>query len=271
MDFLRALILGVIQALTEFLPISSSAHLILFRDWLGFDSVDGLTFDVAVHVGTVLALIVFFHRDVRAMASGFLRSLRMSPRRWSLGERLPWYIVLGTIPAGIAGVLLDDIIETAFRRPDVIAVTLVLGGIAFIWIERVAKQTKVLGDVTLAISLLVGFAQSIALIPGVSRSGITMIAGMSQQLKRAEAARFSFLLSIPIMLGAGTMKALDIRGQALSTEQLAVLAVGAASSAVVGWLVIKFLLRYLQSNTLHIFAYYRWVLAIAILFWLLAR
>jgi len=269
MDILRAIVLGVIQALTEFLPISSSAHLILFRDWLGFDSVDGLTFDVALHVGTVLALIAYFHRDIRQLLVGFARSIGRPNLSHDLHQRLAWYIIAGTIPAALAGALFDDIVEEVLRNVTVIVVTLGLGGTLFIVIERVCRAKSDISSLTLRATLLIGVAQSLALIPGVSRSGITIVAGMTQDLRREEAARFSFLLSVPIMLGAGLKKALDLQDLALTAQQVLVLSVGTITSALVGWVVIKYLLKFLQNNQLNVFAYYRFGLAAVILLWLI--
>lgn len=267
MDFIRAFILGVVQAITEFLPISSSAHLILFREWLGFNSIDGLTFDVALHVGTVIALVAYFHKDIRWLLAGFVSSFG----RWGEAgaqQRIPFYIILASIPAAAAGFFLDDTIENTFRNPTVIMITLVAGGVLFLLAERMARQEKTLEQLTLAGAMFIGVAQSIALIPGVSRSGITIIAGMSQRLQRAESARFSFLLSIPVMVGAGGLKALGLRNLSLDAHQLSLLAVGTLTSALAGWLVIRLLLRFLRRHGLTGFACYRFALAGVILIWL---
>lgn len=225
MDFLRAFLLGLIQAITEFLPISSSAHLILFRGWLGFDAVDGLTFDVALHIGTVVALVVYFNRDLRRLVLGFIDGLRRPDFKTDVQQRLAVFILLGTVPAAIIGAFFADVIDQVFRNPPVIAVTLMLGGVLFVIIERVCKPRGVINNVTLRASLFIGFAQSLALIPGVSRSGITIVAGMAQNLRRDEAARFSFLLSVPIMFGAGLKKALELDQLGLTTESLLLVAI----------------------------------------------
>ena len=268
MDILRALILGIVQAITEFLPISSSAHLILFREWLGFDSVDGLTFDVALHIGTLVAVVVYFRRDVRWLFRGFLGGLRHRQFGQNIEQRLPWFIVIGTIPAVLIGVAFEGVIESTLRTPEVIVVTLVVGGLLFLFVERVSKQVGGVEDLTLRKALVIGVAQSIALIPGVSRSGITIIAGMSQQIRREQAARFSFLLSIPVMIGAGVKKALDVQSVSYGVSEVLALAVGLVSSALLGWWVIRFLLRFLLANKLNVFAYYRFILAGVIVVWL---
>lgn len=265
MDIIRAIVLGVVQAFTEFLPISSSAHLILFRDWVGFDSIDGLTFDVALHLGTVLALIAYFRRDLTELSRSFFASVRKPDLAGRPEQRLVWYIILATIPAAVAGVLLGDSIEAVLRTPPVIVATLIAGGMLFIAVEKLAKPRGGMDGITLRVALLIGVAQSVALVPGVSRSGITIVTGMLQDLRREEAARFSFLLSVPIMLGAGAKKALDLQNLTLDTTDWIILAAGTLSSALVGWFVIRYLLRFLQNHSLDVFAYYRFALAAVVL------
>jgi undecaprenyl-diphosphatase len=265
MEIIRAVLLGFIQAMTEFLPISSSAHLIVFRRWLGFESVDGLTFDVALHIGTVAAVIIYFRHDLRWLAAGWLRSLRSPDLKADPAQRLAWLIVIGTIPAAVIGAVFSDVIEGLLRDPAVIVVTLTIGAALFLLAERFLNPDRDIERVTLRAAIVIGFAQSLALIPGVSRSGITILAGMSHGLRRAEAARYSFLLGVPIMLGAGLKKALDLETLALDAGQVTVLVTGGLVSAVAGWLVIKFLLRFLQRHGLHAFAYYRLALAAAVL------
>jgi undecaprenyl-diphosphatase len=260
MDIIRAIILGIIQALTEFLPISSSAHLILAREWVGLDSVDGLTFDVAVHFGTLIAVMIFFRRDlVRVAASVLQREADPADRRIAMA------IVVGTLPAVILGVAFAEIIENVLRTPSVIVATLVAGALLFLVIERVCKPTQGLESMSIRSGFLIGVAQSIALIPGVSRSGITTIAGMTRNLKRADAARFSFLLGVPVMLGACAKKALDLPGLSLDASQAAVLAAGAVSAGIAGWFTIRSLLRFLQHHRLDAFAFYRVALAVVVL------
>ncbi|MFQ5511882.1 MAG: undecaprenyl-diphosphatase UppP [Candidatus Krumholzibacteriia bacterium] len=263
MDVLRAFILGVVQAITEFLPISSSAHLIVLREWLGFEAVDGLTFDVALHMGTALALIVYFRKDLGRLLLGAVGGLRSGGT--GTERRMPWYILAATVPAAVVGILFGDVLENALRTPRVIVVTLVAGGALFLIVERVANAQRRLADMTLASSVFIGMAQSLALVPGVSRSGITIVAGMSRRFERSEAARFSFLLSVPIMLGAGLKKAIEIDGLALDGGQIAALTVGTVTAAVTGWLVIRYLLAFLRTHRLDLFAYYRFGLALVVL------
>lgn len=268
MVYVLAVILGLIQALTEFLPISSSAHLILARGVLDFGFADGLTFDVGLHVGTLLAVIVYFHRDIAALIRGFLSTFRGVDFENNDDQRLAWYIVFASVPAAICGFFFETQIELYIRNPNVIVFTLVIGGILFLVAERFARQTNGMASLSFRGAMLVGLAQASALIPGVSRSGITIVAGMTQGLKRAQAARFSFLLGAPALAGAGLKKGLDMTGQQFTGNDYAVLAIGLVTAAVSGWLVIKLLLRFLQNHRLDVFAYYRFVLAAVIVVWL---
>ncbi len=265
MNYLYSLILGILQGITEFLPISSSAHLILARIVLNFEAIDGLTFDVAMHMGTLIALVTYFYRDIGIFTRGFVKSFSRVERRRAFDELFPWFILAASVPAAVAGFFFEDQIEIYFRNPAVIVVTLAAVAGLFLIVERVSKQTDEIQSLTLLKCFIIGIAQSIALIPGVSRSGITIVAGLTQGLRREAAARFSFLLSIPVMAGAGLKKALDLRHAEPIGNDIGVLAVGVVTSAVVGWLAIKFLLRYLQNHRLDGFAYYRFLLAAGVL------
>ncbi len=251
--------------MTEFLPISSSAHLILARVVMKFEAIDGLTFDVAMHMGTLAALLIYFQRDIRLLINGFLRSFTTGRRRGDFEEKLSWYIIIASIPAAFIGYFFEAQIEEYFRNPSVIVVTLSVVAALFLVFERACKQTDDIKSMTMGKCFIVGIAQSIALIPGVSRSGITILAGLSQGLKREAAARFSFLLSAPVMVGAGAKKALDLLQVEFTSNDAGILVVGFLSSAVVGWLAIKFLLSYLSRHRLDVFAYYRFLLAAVVL------
>ena len=268
-DIYIAIVLGLVQAITEFLPISSSAHLILARGVLDFKAIDGLTFDVALHIGTLLAVVVYFWSDLRALARGFLSSVARRTGPADPAGRLAWYVIAGCIPAGVIGFLFEKDIEEYFRNPSVIVVTLILGAILFLWVERRYRSEGEMQTLTLSRAIAIGSAQSLALIPGVSRSGITIVVGMMCGLRRDQAARFSFLMATPLMLGAGVKKSLDLLEATLSSHQWIVLAVGVLTSAVAGWLVIRFLLDFLRRRSLDWFAYYRIALAIvvAIIVW----
>lgn len=265
MDIIRAVILGLVQALTEFLPISSSAHLILARGWIGFESVDGLTFDVALHVGTLVAILAYFRRDFVLLIQGFVSSIRHRTLSENPYQRLSWLIIVGTLPAALAGAAFEGVIENVLRSPLVIVFTLIAGAVLFFAVERLCRPTMTVPSITLRVALTIGIAQSVALIPGVSRSGITTAVGMTQGLQRSEAARFSFLLGAPIMLGASIMKGLELENAHLSGHQLIVLAVGVISSGAAGWFVIRFLLRFLQTHRLDLFSWYRIGLAVLVL------
>lgn len=265
MDFLRAIVLGIVQALTEFLPISSSAHLIFLRQWIGFNAVDGLSFDVAMHVGTLVALVAYFQRDLGGLWRGFKGSFSTPRAEWTMQHRLSWYILAATLPAMIIGAVMEGALIDVLRTPTVAVTTLIFGGVLFLVFERIAQKSKVISDLTLAGCLLVGFAQAVALIPGVSRSGIAILAGMSLKLKREEAAKFAFLLGGPIMVVAGSRDGLRVMEIGLSTRQILLFFVGMTTAAIVGWFVIKYILRFLRNHSLDVFAYYRFALAGAVI------
>lgn len=269
MIYLMSVILGAIQALTEFLPISSSAHLILARGLMDFDIVDGLTFDVALHVGTLVAIVVYFHKDIAMLTRGLVHSFTQRDLSGDPEQRLAWYVAAACVPAALAGLFLETAIETYVRNPSVIVVTLILGGFLFIVVEKFVVHKLDLTQLTFTGAMVVGLAQTLALIPGVSRSGITIAIGMTQKLQRAEAARFSFLMSAPLLLGAGIKKGLDLRHYAMVPGEEAVLLIGLITSAVLGWVVIRFLIGFLRNHGLGVFAYYRFALAAVVAVYLL--
>jgi len=263
MIILLAVVLGIIQALTEFLPISSSGHLLLARAAMDFDMVDGLTFDVAVHVGTLAAIVLYFHRDIAAVIRGFVHSItKRDPK--DLEQRLAWDVIIACIPAGIVGYFFETQIENWFRHPAVVVVTLTLGALLFFAVEKWTKPTLTAEKMTLGSALFMGTMQTLALIPGVSRSGITICSGMMRGYRREEAARFSFVMASPLLAGAGLKKGLDMVGQPLPDGELTLLFVGLATSAIAGWLVIRFLIAFLRKYRLNGFAWYRLALAAAV-------
>ncbi len=265
---LLAVILGLIQAVTEFLPISSSAHLILARAVLDFDVVDGLTFDVALHIGTLIAIVVYFWGDLRWLARGFLGSVARRNGPADPAGRLAWYVLAACIPAGIVGYFFENQIEYYFRHPSVIVVTLILGALLFLWVERRFSHGGNMPTLTLWRAVAIGTAQTLALIPGVSRSGITICTGMMCGLSREQAARFSFLMASPLMLGAGVKKGMDLVGTQLVPGELTALITGVVTSAVGGWIVVRFLLNFLRKRGLQWFAYYRIGLAAVVIIFL---
>ena len=264
---LLAFILGLVQALTEFLPVSSSAHLILARTVLDFDVVDGLTFDVALHTGTLAAIVLYFWRDLVALARGLVSSVFRRGGTPNPMGRIAWYVVAACIPAAVVGYLYETEIEEYFRHPGVIAATLILGALLFFWVEKRFRREGELQALTLPGALAIGVSQTLALIPGVSRSGITIVTGMMAGLRRDQAARFSFLLASPITFGACLKKGMDLfgSGEPLSSDEKTALIVGILTSGIVGWLVIRFLLNFLRGHGLQVFAWYRIALAIVVL------
>ena len=268
-NYLFSLLFGVVQGLTEFLPISSSGHLLFFHELLNFNLIDSLSFDTALHLGTLLALLIFFRQDIIKYLRGFFRSfVQFNPKK-DEEQRIGWLIVLSTLPAGLAGLFLENIIETLLRNLWVVAITLIGVGILFILFEKLAQQTAEIENLNWWQVLIIGVAQALALVPGVSRSGITIIAGMGLKLKRAVAARFSFVLSAPIVLAAGLKKVYDLGQVGMNNEQVLVFLVGLVSSAVIGYLAIKFLLKFLANHSLNYFAVYRILLGLVIIIWLL--
>ena len=207
MDFLQPIILGMVQGLGEFLPISSSGHLIA-TSWLFEWQDQGLAFDVALHWGTLIAVLIYFRRDILQLIKSFLSSLVPAKRNFATdpNQRIAWLIILGTIPAAIAGKLFEDYIASVLRSPVTIIITLSVGALLIFAIDRWGKKIKQMSDMTWKDALVIGLAQAIAIIPGVSRSGATMIAGLGIGLTREQTARFSFLLSAPIILGAGLLE-----------------------------------------------------------------
>ncbi len=256
MDLLQAIVLAILQGLTEFLPISSSAHLILVPKLLGWEDQQ-LTFDVAVHVGTLSAVLLYFRRELLPLAQGWLSSLQT--RRLSPDGRLAWVIILSTIPVGIAGIVFNDAVETTLRTPIVIALATIGFGI-LLGISDIAGTRK-RDEHTLGLKdiIVIGFAQALALIPGTSRSGITMTAGLMMGLTRSAAARFSFLLSIPTILAAGSLKTLEL-SRASGTTDWAALGVGVAIAAVTAYASIHFFLKLLERIGMWPFVIYRLIL-----------
>ena len=269
MDIVYAALFGIIQGLTEFLPVSSSGHLVLLHDLFNFELKSSLGFDVFLHVGTLVALFGFFYKDIGKIIKGFFQSFKKWDLKNNSNQKIAWFIILGTIPAALAGFFLDSIIENYFRETWLVALMLLIVGALFFLVEKVAKRTKEMKEMKWYDSLLVGIAQAIALIPGVSRSGITIITGMTMKLKRHEAARFAFLLSIPIILGAGIKKVIDLSIEGFVSSELLLYIVGFVFSAVVGYFCVKYFIRYLNKYSLRPFGWYRIVIAIIIFLFLI--
>ncbi|MGE3857687.1 MAG: undecaprenyl-diphosphate phosphatase [Dehalococcoidia bacterium] len=265
-DYLRAVVLGLLQALTEFLPISSSGHLVLAPQLIG-DQVSSLTFDVGLHLGTLAAVLVYFWRDWVAITVALLRDVprhALRVGRWSEPARLGLWIVVGTVPAVIVGALLKDTLEGWFREPVAVAVSLLFFS-GVIWTaDRLGAHRLGIADVTSRRAVAIGVAQAVALIPGTSRSGITIAAARGLGFDRTAAARFSFLLSAPAVAGAAvlTMGTALAEGEAVAWGPMLV---GALTAAAAGMLVIRGLLRYVQTRSLAVFMWYRVALGLAVL------
>ena len=259
MDIYQAIILGVVQGLTEFLPVSSSGHLILIPNIFGWeDFTNNLLFDVSVHLGTSLAVIIFFWNDWWRMVRAFLKRISDPQQIFSDPDsRLLLLIIIGTIPAVVIGLLFKDLIVEQLRDPRVVAITLIVFAFVLWAADKLGSKTRKISSLNLKDAILIGFSQALALIPGVSRSGITITTGLFSGLDRQGAARFSFLLSTPVIIGAGLLsfkEALEGSGETLSAGAFAV---GMVSSAIVGFLTIKYMLKFISSHNYNVFVWYR--------------
>lgn len=258
MTLLQAIVLGAIQGATEFLPVSSSAHLLILPWLLGW-APQSLTFDVALHMGTLVAVLAVFGGDLVTLAVQALTTGLRTP-----AGRLGWAIAAGTLPAAVLGLWLEEVVESAFRSPLVVAFTLAALGVTLWYVDRVAARRKAVDQVSFGDVLFIGIAQALALVPGVSRSGITMTAGLLRGLDRAAAARISFLLAFPTILGAGVLKLRHLGPADLTAPFWA----GVITSGLTGYLVIRFMLDYLRRGTYAAFAAYRvLVAAVIVLLW----
>lgn len=265
---LQALVMGIVQGLTEFLPVSSSGHLIIVPYLLGWDDafVTSLAFSVMLHMGTLVALLVYFRADwLRLVPAGLAavhdRSLRDDPDR-----RLAWLVIAATIPAALAGFLLNDLIEQRFRQVGLVALMLVVGGVILWLADRWGRRDRGIGDVTFPVALGIGAAQALALVPGISRSGISISAARLAGLDREAAARFSFLMATPVTAGAGVFEARKLlTGEAGVNIAVAPLLVGMIAALGSGLVAIHFMLRYLRTRSLSVFVAYRFVLAAVVL------
>ena len=268
MSLTAAILLGAIQGLTEFLPVSSSAHLILARAFFGWELQPefGLAFDVALHIGTLAAIVAFFRLEILGMVHAVPRILAPEPDPSAMLARL---IAIGTIPVVIVALLFNDFIEQVLRTPAVAAGALAFGAVLMLAAERLGPRTRTENSIGWREAILIGCAQSAALIPGMSRSGTTITIGMFLGMRRDAAARFTFLLAIPAMLAAAAKESLALLEMPLPAGSFSLILAGVVVSALVGYVTIKFFLRFLAGNRLDMFAGYRLILATVTVFWLL--
>lgn len=259
-----AVLFGAVQGLTEFLPVSSSGHLVLFHSITDFRVGNELAFDVALHLGTLLALLVFFWHDLINLVRAGWRSVVMR-RIGDDQQKLFWLLAVATVPGAIGGVLLETLAESTFRSDRLVAVMLILAGGALWWIDRIRPRDRSIGHLGWLSAIVIGLGQALALIPGVSRSGATMTMARWFRLDRESAARFSFLLATPIMLGAGAKKILDVTQTSVTNEQVRAYVIGGITAAGVGYLAIRFMLQFISRHSYGIFALYRLVLGLVVL------
>jgi undecaprenyl-diphosphatase len=267
MTIFQAVILGIVQGLTEYLPVSSSAHLVIVPFLLGwsFPEDQAFVFDVLVQLGTLLAVIVYFWKDLINIVVEFFKGIAARKPFATQESRMGWLIILASIPGGLAGVLIKPVVEAAFSSP--VAVGCLLFGTAILLVagELVGRKERSFTTITWLDALLVGLGQAVAIFRGISRSGATISVGLMRGLKRTDAAKFSFLMSIPIMLAAGLYSALDLRHITGLTSFLPAILAGTVAAAIVGYLSIKWLLSFLNHRPLSVFAIYCALLGVVVL------
>ncbi len=264
-----SIILGIVQGLTEFLPISSSGHLIITRDVLGIAQEGGLAFDAVLQLATACAVLLYFRKDIWDLIQNVFSRSRDKAK-----TNLTVCLIVGTIPALILGLILEEYMETVFRNISLVALTLVIGSLvmlcADLFLSKRKKQNIEHSEISLFKSIIIGFFQSLALIPGMSRSGMTISGGYFLGLSKDAAVRFSFLLSTPIIVGSGILKLVDIiQNPSLVSGGTSTLVFGFIFAFVFGWFAIDFLLKFLKTNSFTVFVIYRIVLAGALLIWFL--
>lgn len=274
MSLIHAIILGIVQGLSEFLPISSSGHLILVRDVLGWNfgtpEIEK-TFDVALHLGTFLGIATYFRSDIVKLLRGFFAAIRRRSLAADPYSRLAMLILLATIPAALAGVAGEEIIETKLGAPLFVASLLILFALLMAWADRIGKSARELGTVRWPDAIIIGLAQACALAPGTSRSGVTITAGLFLGLSREAAARFSFLISLPAIAGAALYKGLKLTQTGVPAGLELPMVFGALAAAVSGLFAIYWLLRYLQRHSLLPFVIYRLIVGLGLAAFFLTR
>jgi undecaprenyl-diphosphatase len=263
MNTFQAIAFGAVQGVTEFLPISSTAHLILLPAFMGWDD-PGLTFDVALHVGTFLAVLIYFAQDLGRLTRAWFQSLiRRDPN--DPYQRLAWMIIAGTLPAAVIGILAEKWVESTLRSPLIVGFSLMIVATAILIVDRRGNDGRNWKELGLADAMLIGLGQAAALIPGFSRSGSTMLVGLLRGMERSAAARISFLLGTPIIFGSAVFKLKDLRHTPLPPDMYGAFAVGIITSAIVGYACIRFLLAYLAKKPLKVFMVYRIAVGILVI------
>jgi undecaprenyl-diphosphatase len=276
---IQAIVIGIVQGLTEFLPISSSAHLILIPPVLGWTDpqLNNATFDVMLHMGTLLALLAYFWRDVIRLFVAGLAALRDRSFAGDPDRKLAWLLIVSVIPAAILGALGESFFDNFFRDPDHterlygVCALLIIGALLLLAAERIGRRERRIEESDLGDAATIGAAQALALFPGISRSGITIAAGLFRGLQRDAAARFAFLMGIPVIGGAGIWKLREVVGAPQGSIDYGVMGVGFVAAAIAGFLAIGFLLRFLRTHSTGIFIAYRIVFAIIVAAILLVR
>lgn len=271
---LQALFMGIVQGLTEFLPVSSSGHLVVVPFLLGWNDpfLNSLAFSVMLHLGSLVALLVYFRDDWARLIPAGLAAVRDRSFRHDPDRRLAGLLVASTIPAALAGLVFNDLIEDQFRQVGLVAVMLVVGGAILFVADRVGRRSRAIADITFPVAIGIGAAQALALIPGISRSGISISAGRLAGLDREAAARFAFLMATPITAGAGLFEARKLlTGESGVQAALEPMLVGMIAALLSGLAAIHFMLRYLRTRSLDVFVWYRFVLAAVVIVVWLAR
>jgi undecaprenyl-diphosphatase len=267
MTIFQAIVLGIVQGLTEYLPVSSSAHLVIVPFLFGwsFPEDQAFVFDVLVQLGTLLAVIVYFWKDLIHIVMEFFKGIAARKPFETSDSRMGWLIILASIPGGIAGVLIKPVVEAAFSNPVAVGGLLFGTSILLLAGELIGRKDRSFTSINWLDALLVGIGQAVAIFPGISRSGATISVGLMRGIKRTDAAKFSFLMSIPIMIAAGLYSALDLRNIAGLASFLPAILAGTAVAAIVGYLSIRWLLSFLNRQSLSIFAVYCAVLGALVL------
>jgi len=263
MSILHSLLLGLLQGLTEFLPVSSSGHLVLVP-WLLNWPAPGLTFDVLVHLGTLLAVVSYFWRDIMGLVRAWWESVQARRINTAQG-RLAWLIILSALPGAVLGALFDDWFESMFASPRIVSILLLVTGLLLVGGERLGRRVRSLEGLSILDAVVVGLGQAIAIAPGISRSGATISLALVRDLKREDAARFSFLMAIPIVAGAAVMQVRHALQSPVASGQPVQWVVGFVAALLSGYLAIRFLLQYVRAHSLLPFAYYCWAFGLACL------